>query len=535
MDPRGLVAYVTSVTASSPPASVRTAELAELPLAALLFRLLSTRFTGVVTVPQPPDGVDRSIHFRGGMPVLTDWQQDGSRLGELAVAQGMVSAAALDRAVGSAMESKRRIGDALREVADIDLARVLQLLRAQTMRRMIDVFALTDGLVTMTPSDGVDDELLQVNVLELIHRGVTARYDVGRIKREMGTAAGAPLRATPALARYVEQFRFRPDDASLLGYLGTGALATAGELAKMPDIAPQRASQIVYILWTCRMIEPIVAAPTVSVEDSLADPERFLAALEELEQRIQQGTEPAAILELDRDADTDAIDEAWQGLARRFDPERLPPGIDEIVRLRVQTISEALGSVREAARRRRHALAEIAGLRMVRDGKFPRGLALLAEAKALGPVGPDVDAAMCWATLQTGPRTEHELREADTVLAGMIAAHPDLVETHYYQACVASSLGRTNDAIAAFQRVLDMEPDHLDAQRQIRALRRGERPEAPKRAEPPKKLDFTPLRIDAPPRHPLLTKQLRTLYWLAGFVLAALVAANIVLRLDVDF
>jgi hypothetical protein len=86
-----------------------------------------------------------------------------------------------------------------------------------------------------------------------------------------------------------------------------------------------------------------------------------------------------------------------------------------------------------------------------------------------------------------------------------------------------------------------MEPDHLDAQRQIRALRRGERPEAPKRADPskradaPKKLDFAPLRVDAPPRHPLLTKQLRTLYWLAGVVLAALVAANIVLRLDVDF
>jgi hypothetical protein len=531
----------TPVTESSPPASVRTAELAELPLAALVFRLLSTRFTGIVTVPQPPDDTDRSIHFRGGMPVLTDWHQDGSRLGELALAQGMVSAASLDRAVSSALESKRRIGDALREVADIDVARVLQLLRAQTIRRLIDVFALTQGLVTMTPSDGVDDELLQVNVLELIHRGVTARYDVGRIKREMGPAFAAPLRSTPALGRYLEQFRFRPDDASLLGFLGTGSVATAAELTKMPDVAPQRASQIVYVLWTCRMIEPIVATPTVSVEDSMVDPERFLAALEELEQRIQQGTEPAAILELDRDADSDAIDVAWQGLARRFDPERLPAGIDEVVRLRVVTIAEALGSVREAARRRRHALTEIAGLRMVRDGKFARGLGLLTEAKALGPVGPDVDAAMCWATLQTGPRTEQDLRDADTALVGMITAHPDLVESHYYQACVASSLGRTNDAIAGFQRVLDMEPDHLDAQRQIRALRRGERPDAPKRADPskradaPKKQDFAALHVDAPPRHPLLTRQLRTLYWLAGIVLAALVAANIVLRLDVDF
>jgi len=524
------------VSDPSNPASIRTVELAELPVASLLFRLLSTRFTGVLTVSQgPPHDGDRSIHFRGGMPVLTDWEQDGSRLGELAVAQGIVSDALLDRAVASALASKRRIGEALREVAELDANRVLQLLRVQTMRRLIDVFALQRGLATLTPCDGVDDELVQVNVLELVHRGVTARYDAGRVRREMGPAFQAPLRATTALSRYVEQFRFRPDDASLLGFLATGATATAAELAKMPDVAPQRAAQIIHILWTCRMVEPIAAAATASVEDSRSEPERFLAALEELEQRIQEGTEPAAILELDRDADTDAIDEAWRGLAHRFDPALLPEDADEILRLRVQTIHDALGSVREAARRRRHALAEIAGLRMVRDGKFARGLAMLTEAKALGPVGPDVEAALCWARLQSGPRTDADLRAADSELATMVEENPDLVETRYYRACVASSLGRANEAIAGFQRVLDMEPDHLDAQRQIRALRRGERPEPPRRAEPTKKPDFIPLALQDRPRHPLLTSRMRALYWLAGFVLAGLVAANIVLRLDVDF
>jgi hypothetical protein len=518
------------------PASIRSVELAELPVASLFFRLLSTRFTGVVTVPQgPPDEGERAIHFRGGMPVLTDWVQDGSRLGELAVAQGMVSAASLDRAVDTAVESGRRIGEALREIVDLDVGRVLQLIRAQTMRRLIDVFGLTEGVASLVPSDGVDDELMQVNVLELVHRGVTARYDAGRIKREMGDAFTSPLRATPALARYVEQFRFRPSDASLLGYLGTGAAATASELAKMPDIAPLRASQIVHVLWTCRMVEPVVTSPAPSAEDSLADPARYLAALEELEQRIHQGTEPAAILELDRDADSDAIDDAWRVLARRFDPEGLPPDADEALRQRVEAMSEALASVREAARRRRHALAEIAGLRMVRDAKFARGLALLTEAKALGPVGTDVDAALCWATLQTGARTEADLRAADATFARMQEGHAELAEVHYYRACVAGSLGRTSEAIGGFQRVLDLEPDHLDAQRQIRALRRGERPEPPKRAEPPKRPEFTPLVVNEPPRHPLLTRQMRTLYWLAGIVLAALIAANIVLRLDVDF
>jgi hypothetical protein len=518
------------------PVSIRTVELAELPVAALLFRLLSTRFTGVVTVPQgPPHDADRSIHFRGGMPVLTDWEQDGSRLGELALAQGIVSAGLLDRAVGSALESGRRIGEALREVADLDANRVLQLLRFQTMRRLIDVFALTEGLASLSPSDGVDDELVQVNVLELVHRGVTARYDARRVEREMGPAFHAPLRATAALGRYVEQFRFRPDDASLLGFLGTGATATAAELGKMPDIAPQRAAQLIHILWTCRMVEPIVAAPTASVADSGADPQRLLAALDELEQRIQQGTEPAAILELDRDANSDAIDEAWRGLANRFDPALLPEDADAGLRHRVETIHEALGSIREAARRRRHALAEIAGLRMVRDGKFVRGLAMLTEAMALGPVGADVDAAICWATLQTGRRTEPDLRAADAELATMAADRPDLVEIHYYRACVAASLGRTNEAIAAFQRVLDMEPAHLDAQRQLRALRRGERPETPRRADTTKKPDFVPLALQERSRHPLLTTRMRALYWLAGFVLAGLVAINVVLRLDVDF
>ncbi|HET6585940.1 MAG TPA: hypothetical protein VFG69_20930, partial [Nannocystaceae bacterium] len=363
-----------------------------------------------------------------------------------------------------------------------------------------------------------------------------ARYDAGRVRREMGDSYEAPLRATASLQRYVDQFKFRPDDASLLGFLGTGSTATAAELSKLPDIAPQRAAQIIHVLWTCRMLEPVVAAPAASAEDSLADPERFLDALAELEERIASGTEPAAMLELARDADTDTIEDAWRVLARRFDPSLLPADADDSLRERVQAVNEALGSVRDAARRRRHALAEIAGLRMVRDGKHVRGLGLLVEAKALGPVGPDVEAAVCWAKLQTGSRSEEELRTADRLLTEMIAANPDLVEAQYYQACVLGSLGRTNEAIAGFQRVLDREPGHLDAQRQIRALRRGERPEGPKRPEPPaKKLDFTPLVVREPARHPLLTSRMRTLYWLAGFVLLGLIAANIVLRLDMEF
>ncbi len=507
--------------------SQTTVDLARVPPPSLLFGLLSQRFTGRLEVDQlAPDPGARQIRFRGGMPTWTDWVQDGSRIGELAIAQGLASRAAIDVAVKAA--NGKRLGEQLVDSGVLTQDKVAALLRAQCMRRLLDLFALDRGEVRLVAETTAGDEaLLPVNVLELVHRGVTARYDNTRVRRDLGAAWNGRFRATPSLARYVEQFKFRSEDGSVIGYLASGAAATVAELCEMPDATPARVAQLLGVLWHCQMIEGS------SPEN---DRESFPEELASLEARIAAGDDPIAIIGVDNDADAATIDGAWLDLAARFDPRALAEE-DEALRTRVTNVATTLRQVRDAARRRRLAIAEMTGLRLVADGKHPRGLALLEEAITLGASGPEIECAVVWARLHTQARGEAELQQADTVLARTIATTPDVATAYYYRGCVLAWLGKIGEATKALERARELDPRLVDAERQLRALQRGERPGAEpakgkKKPEPPPVLGVRPTRAST---NPLLSPGYKRLYWFSGVLLLLMILANIVLRLDADF
>jgi hypothetical protein len=503
-------------------------DLTELPPAAVFFRLLSQRFTGVLHLEQStPAAGRRRVLFRGGMPVWTDYVQEGSLLGELAVTGGLASRAAVDAAVAR-VANDRKLGELLVEDGVITPAGLSTLLRNQCARRLLEVLVLERGIVELEATSDGDPSALQVNVLELIQRAVSARYDTARVRRELGPAAGAKFRITSAFERYVDQFKFKPDDGSVLGFLASGAPSGLADLAKMPDASERRAAQILAVLWHCRMIE---ALPEATGRDLF---ERELA---ELEGRFGERKDPIAIIGVDSDATLPEIDAAWHDLAARFDPRALGDE-DADLRGRVQEVADALVDVRESARNRRRVLAEATGLRLVSEGKYARGLALLEEVTVGQDVSPEVANAILWANLQLGTRTSSELAAAEIALRRTLAVHPDEAAGHYYLGCVLAWMSRKSDAIAALERALELDPRLVDAQRQLRSLTAADRAAEPAGQRKPAARAPEPAmlgRIASAPRHPLLSAGYVRLYWIAGVLLVLLIAANVVLRADVDY
>jgi len=55
-------------------------------------------------------------------------------------------------------------------------------------------------------------------------------------------------------------------------------------------------------------------------------------------------------------------------------------------------------------------------------------------------------------------------------LAQALALSPQCVPAHYYGGQVAKQSGQTQAAIAAFRTVIDLEPDHADANLELRVL-----------------------------------------------------------------
>jgi hypothetical protein len=241
---------------------VRKVDLAQQSLAQLLFELLTERFTGTITMDQPGSG-RRIMRLRGGMPLHFDWVLAGTRLAELLGAKRPISELDLDGALGAALAAGQRIGEVLRERGLAGEADVLRTLREQCLLRGADAMRVRSGTALVTPGDDLEPALLQVNVLQLVQRGISEHYDTARARAELGDLSDARVRASASFARHQEQFKFRGEDTSVIAVLLSGKPTDASALARLPATSEQRVAQLLCVLHTCRMLEPAEAAPAV--------------------------------------------------------------------------------------------------------------------------------------------------------------------------------------------------------------------------------------------------------------------------------
>lgn len=320
----------------------QAAELSRIGLGRLLFALLRQRFTGMVTLPQEhPQPGRRTIWIRGGMPVFTDWESPRDRLGQLLVERGLITAALCGRGLHERAAGER-LGQVLVRKGWLSPADLGQALRAQCMRKLVHAFTLARGRVRVIPHEDLRevcrDLSAPINVLELIHAGVSAHYDEGRIYTEMGAAAQGPMRASASLLRYRTHFGFRPEDELVLTTLGHGS--RLGQLLRLPGPSPTRIAQLVYTLWACQMLRVGSAAlrgrgaPTGSQSNviHIGEPEAltpeamaatFMAELGEFEARIAVGAHAFDLLGVPLRASHDEIRKAWRRIGAKFHPDAL--------------------------------------------------------------------------------------------------------------------------------------------------------------------------------------------------------------------
>lgn len=228
--------------------------LASVSLARLLFALLHQRFSGTVMIEQPvPHAGPRTVWFRGGMPVFTDWVVPTEVLGQILIAQRVIGEPELLRGLEAMAAQGGLLGRHLIAMGLLDRPRLLDGLRVQCSRKLGQIFSLREGAAVVTlGSDSLEPDLLPINVLGLIQAGVGAVYDEARVESEMGPALRAPVQATAALSRYRSHFRFRPTDEAALAGLVRGTRVE--ELAGLPGLSTRRGAQLIYTLWACQML-----------------------------------------------------------------------------------------------------------------------------------------------------------------------------------------------------------------------------------------------------------------------------------------
>lgn len=73
-----------------------------------------------------------------------------------------------------------------------------------------------------------------------------------------------------------------------------------------------------------------------------------------------------------------------------------------------------------------------------------------------------------WVLFHLTPLTEQLLNEALTAIDLAIRKQPRYEMAHYYRGCVLKRMGQTEEATAAFQRALELQPHLIEAQREVR-------------------------------------------------------------------
>lgn len=240
----------------------KVVDVAQVSVPRLMFALLHQRFTGAMSVEQPPPHPGtRTAWFRGGMPVFTDWVEPTHVLGRVLISQKVIDEMTLLGALEAMAQGGGLLGQTLLQQAKIDAARLTEGLRRQCSLKMVTFAGLRAGQVTVSAMQhavGEGDGLAKVNALEVIQMAVATHYDEERVLAEMGEGVRGKVQATAALRKYVAHFRFRPSDMDAVKAIAQGSQLAV--LSNLPGMSPKRAAQLLYTLWACQMLR--IAAPS---------------------------------------------------------------------------------------------------------------------------------------------------------------------------------------------------------------------------------------------------------------------------------
>jgi curved DNA-binding protein CbpA len=228
-----------------------------------------------------------------------------------------------------------------------------------------------------------------------------------------------------------------------------------------------------------------------------AAPEGFgaeLDALRALKKKLE-GKDHFEVLGLPQSADSGQVKAAYFKLARIHHPDTLPQGapaelgaLKEDVFATIGTAYRALGD--DAGRAKylqelKEGASEVdvakilqaedlfqKGCIQVKAKRYPDAMETLTDAIATNPEEGEFYAWRGIARFYAAADRRQGKAEADRDIALALKKNPRCAPAFFFQGQMARVLGEVKAAERFFKQVLDIQPDHLDAQRELRYLKR---------------------------------------------------------------
>jgi curved DNA-binding protein CbpA len=477
------------------PAVVGTLE--NTPFGRLLVHALDHRLTGTL-VFEETSGVRHGVYLEAGTPKKAKVSAPVGYLGDVLLDAGAITPAVHARAVERSQRERLLFGQLLLDEGAIDertlglglrehLARKLVWLFAQPLDTQYGYFEGEDLLASSGAAEGAE-----TSTLEVLWRGLREHPQRAELERALARISARKLALRPDLPP--NHFAFMGEDRRVLGLL---AEAPRG-LSELLDAAPERAAaiqRVVYFLLLTRAVdlgtpsappvgigaEPLVTAPPARAPSSTS---------EAAPPTLAEPRTHYEVLGIPASAPPRQIQSAFFLLSKRWHPDRLgseAADVRESATRVFERISRAYQVLSDPAARAlydaelRSGAKEDAGDGLERalaaDLAFQKAEALLARGKLeaaeqevkraleLDPKRADCLALAAWlAALK--PDADQRRVAADFARAQRGAEQN--VKVHWYRGLFLKRVGRHASALQAFRFIVEKEPRHIDAAREVR-------------------------------------------------------------------
>ena len=258
-------------------------------------------------------------------------------------------------------------------------------------------------------------------------------------------------------------------------------------------------STVSFVLWQADIWVPtptpkeaVVASPTESPTEEAALDREWAQRLKAT-QKTWEGEDAFFILGVAHNATPPEIKHAYFALVRQFHPDKLPPEVSEATKKLATDVFAQLGAAYRCLsneEERSALLSQLAGdkhgepmeleallaaeslfrkaARMVASRRFADALPLLQEALQLNP-----GAAECWAYLGYAKYflPQHGETAALADLEKAKQQNPAFPDTYYFMGRLARLRKEAALAKALFEQCLALEPQHVEAQQELRLLK----------------------------------------------------------------
>jgi len=242
---------------------------------------------------------------------------------------------------------------------------------------------------------------------------------------------------------------------------------------------------------------PDASAPDADAADKLRRDRRALnetrAVIDQAFSRLQDQNH-FEVLDVPRDAKTEQIREAYFELAKRFHPDRVRPlGVDELTDKAEEVfrkLNEAHTTLTDEERRHEYE-AELDGggdssvrAALQAEVAFQKGLVLFRKKrfrdareqfKESVRLAPSEGEHLAWVArcVFSDPRTDREkmLPKLKQQLLEAVNISPRSPACHYFLGEVYLALDDTKRAMTCFNRTIEINPNHVDAERHLRIIR----------------------------------------------------------------